>query len=66
LQTTLDAALSVSTPEIAEAAVAQGKKAAQIGQAIAAARVRAMEGALSKVVPEKLVFLKFPAQANAR
>jgi tRNA nucleotidyltransferase (CCA-adding enzyme) len=44
LQTALDAALSVSTPEIAEAAVAQGKKAAQIGQAIAVERVRAIEG----------------------
>jgi tRNA nucleotidyltransferase (CCA-adding enzyme) len=47
LQTALDAALAVSTPEIAEAAMAQGKKAAQIGQAIAAERVRAIEGVLS-------------------
>jgi tRNA nucleotidyltransferase (CCA-adding enzyme) len=44
LQSALDAALAVSTPEIAEAAVVQGKKAAQIGQAIAAERVRAIEG----------------------
>ena len=48
LQTALDAALAVSTPEIAEAAMAQGKKAAQIGQAIAAERVRAIEGVLSR------------------
>jgi tRNA nucleotidyltransferase (CCA-adding enzyme) len=48
LQTALDAALAVSTPEIAEAAVAQGKKAAQIGQAIAAERVRAIDGVLSR------------------
>jgi tRNA nucleotidyltransferase (CCA-adding enzyme) len=46
LQTALDAALAVSTAEIAEAAVAQGKKAAQIGQAIAAERVGAIEGVL--------------------
>ncbi len=44
LQTALDAALAVSTAEIAGAAIAQGKKDAQIGQAIAAARVRAIEG----------------------
>ena len=50
LQTALDAALAVSTAEIAEAAVAQGKKAAQIGQAIAAERVRAIEGAFGKDV----------------
>jgi tRNA nucleotidyltransferase (CCA-adding enzyme) len=43
LQAALDAALAVSTAEIAEAAVAQGKKAAQIGQAIAAAREKAID-----------------------
>jgi tRNA nucleotidyltransferase (CCA-adding enzyme) len=48
LQAALDAALAVSTAEIAEAAVAQGKKAAQIGQAIAAERVRAIEEVLSR------------------
>jgi tRNA nucleotidyltransferase (CCA-adding enzyme) len=48
LQTALEAALAVSTAEIAEAAIAQGKKAAQIGQAIAAERVRAIEGVLSR------------------
>jgi tRNA nucleotidyltransferase (CCA-adding enzyme) len=48
LQTALNAALGVSTVEIAEAAMAQGKKAAQIGQAIAAERVRAIEGAFGK------------------
>lgn len=48
LQTALDAALAVSTAEIAEAAMAQGKKDAQIGQAIAAERVRAIEGVLGR------------------
>ncbi len=48
LQTALDAALAVSTAEIAEAAMVQGKKAEQIGQAIAAERVRAIEGVLSR------------------
>jgi tRNA nucleotidyltransferase (CCA-adding enzyme) len=48
LQTALDAALAVSTAEIAEAAIAQGKKAEQIGQAIAAERVRAIEVVLSR------------------
>jgi tRNA nucleotidyltransferase (CCA-adding enzyme) len=43
LQAALDAALAVSTAEIAEAAIAQGKKDAQIGQAIAAAREKAIE-----------------------
>jgi tRNA nucleotidyltransferase (CCA-adding enzyme) len=38
LQTALDAALAVPTATIAEQALAQGKQAAQIGQAIAAAR----------------------------
>jgi tRNA nucleotidyltransferase (CCA-adding enzyme) len=48
LQTALNAALAVSTAEIAEAAVAQSKKAVQIGQAIAAERVRAIEGDFGK------------------
>jgi tRNA nucleotidyltransferase (CCA-adding enzyme) len=46
LQRALDAALSVSTAHIAAAAQAQGKQAAQIGQAIAAERVKAIAQAL--------------------
>jgi tRNA nucleotidyltransferase (CCA-adding enzyme) len=50
LQTALNAALAVSTAEIAEAAIAQGKKAEQIGQAIAAERVRAILSAIESTV----------------
>lgn len=42
LQRALDAALTVPTAEIAQAAQAQGKQAEQIGQAIAQARVQAI------------------------
>jgi tRNA nucleotidyltransferase (CCA-adding enzyme) len=48
LQTALDAVLAVTTEKVAEAAIAEGKKAAQIGQAIAAERVRAIEGVFSR------------------
>jgi tRNA nucleotidyltransferase (CCA-adding enzyme) len=46
LKAALDAALAVSTPEIAEAAMAQGKKAAQIGLAIEAVRIKAIAAVL--------------------